>query len=139
MSTNENAEMELLLTIEHKKQELSKAQEAHANYLKLEEEMRKINEHEAKIASYANQIFKRLPTQEKTELYMIYECTPEGKEIVGFETTVDKAHQVIRELYYLSQKYLLKKNFEIEWRPISNYNTIFDLCLQSFPDEPTAV
>jgi len=78
MSTNENAEMELLLTIEQKKQELAKAQEAHANYLKQEEEKKKIDQQQAKIKLYADQMFERLPTQEKTELYIIYECTPEG-------------------------------------------------------------
>jgi len=137
MSTNENAEMELLLTIEQKKQELAKAQEAHANYLKRANEMRKIDEYQAKVRLYADQMLESLPTTEQTVIYIIHEKNHEDKtiKIVGYETTLEKTHQVVKVLYSLSNKHKLKKNYEIQYRPVSNYDTIFHLCSLSIPIE----
>ena len=82
-------------------------------------------------------MFERLPTQEKTAIYIIHEKNHEEKSIriVGFEITLEKTLQVVRVLNNLSHKHKLKKNYEIQFRPVSNYDTIFDLCRMSIPIE----
>jgi glyceraldehyde-3-phosphate dehydrogenase/erythrose-4-phosphate dehydrogenase len=132
-TTDDGADMKLLLIIEEKKQELAKAQEAYTNYLKWEEEKmqrRKTEQKRAKITIYADEAFKKLPPQEKTGIYLVYECTPTGtnRRVVGYETSSEKANEVMKVFYELSQKHKLNKNYGVTCDPITNYKTISDLC-----------